>query len=137
MPSRPLSQPVLVTTFRLSAGVGSSWPLRMMRTRPGRSVSQIVPSAANASAHGATRPSATDLTMKFSGWGDVMLVAFGVAVGRGDDVVAVDEPPIVQPLSARLTRTAPAIRWGIVLMLAAQEMRGALYKDVLTNSSRF
>ena len=75
--------------------------------------------------------------MKFSGWGDVMLVAFGVAVGRGDEVVAVDEPPIVQPLSARLTRTAPAIRWGIVLMLAAQEMRGALYKDVLTNSSRF
>jgi len=93
----------------------------MMRTRPGRSVSQMVPSAAKASAQGATRPSATDLTVKLRGCGEASVVAVGVVEGRGDGVVAVDEPPNVQPLSTSPARTAPPTRWDIVLMLAAYD----------------
>src|SRR2546425_8273037 len=92
-----------------------------MRTRPGRSVSQMVPSVANASAQGATSPSATDFTVKVKGCGEASVVAVGVADGWGDELVAVDEPPKVQPLSTSPIMTAPPIRWDIVLMLAAYD----------------
>src|SRR5438552_3551648 len=121
MPSSPLSQPELLTTLRVRAGVPSSCPWRTIRTRPGLSVSQIAPSAAKASAQGATSPSATLVTLKLRGCGDVSDVVVGVAVGRGDDVVAVDEPPNVQPLSTSPARTPLAIRRDINPMLAAQD----------------
>src|SRR5215469_18843051 len=98
MPSRPSSQPVPVATWSVSAGAGSSCPFRRTRTRPGRSVSQMAPSAANASAHGATRFCATACTVNCSGLGGasvgtVVAVAAGVGLTLGLAALLPPEPP--------------------------------------------
>ncbi len=46
-------------------GLGSSTPLRMIRSRPGRSVTSISPVGRNARLHGLTRPEATTETRTF------------------------------------------------------------------------
>src|SRR5205814_7136587 len=124
IPRSPLSQPLAVTTFSVRAGGASSWPWRMIRTRPGRSVSQIEPSSANASAQGATRPSATVFTVKLSGPGEVRAVAVGLAVVLDPALgLALDPPPRLQPVTAtpisRVEMTAA--RRGTTPMLAGHD----------------
>src|SRR5438128_1266050 len=100
----------------------------MIRTRPGRSVSQIEPSSANASAQGATRPSATDFTVNLSGPGEVRAVAVGLAVVLDPALgVALDPPPRPQPVTARpISRVElTAARRGTTPMLARHHDRAS------------
>src|SRR5206468_5413268 len=99
----------------------------MIRTRPGRSVSQIEPSSANASAQGATRPSAIVFTLKLSGPGEVRAVAVGLAVVLDVAVgLALDPPPRLQPDTARPISSVDvaAARRGTTPMLARPHDHG-------------
>ena len=99
----------------------------MIRTRPGRSVSQIVPSSANASAQGATRPSATVFTVKLSGPAEARAVAVGLAVVLDVAVgLALDPPPRLQPDTARAINSVEvtAARRGTTPMLARPHDHG-------------
>src|SRR5262249_60793063 len=51
--------PSVLTRGRPAIGVGSSVPLRMTRSRPGRSVTSRLPSGRKAMAHGCDRPLVT------------------------------------------------------------------------------
>ncbi len=57
--------PSVLTRGTPAMGVGSSTPLRMMRSRPGRSVTSMLPSGRNARLHGCERPLVTTLTRIF------------------------------------------------------------------------
>ena len=79
IPRSPPSQPGCWATLNVSAGLLKTCPLRMMRTRPGRSVNQIVPSLPNARAQGALRPFASDWTLKLRGPGAASPEGLGLA----------------------------------------------------------
>ena len=90
-------------------------------------MSQIEPSSANASAQGATRPSATDFTVNFSGPGEVRAVAVGLAVVLDPALgLALDPPPRLQPDTARPINSVEvtAARRGTRPMLARHHDQG-------------
>src|SRR5215472_4704967 len=81
MPSRPSSHPLAVATLIVTAGSLTSRPPRMTRTRPGRSVSQALPSLAKSIAQGATRSWATDCWLSCSGPGGLRVDGVGDRAG--------------------------------------------------------
>src|SRR2546429_9096772 len=109
----------------------------MTRTRPGRSVSQRLPCAAKASAHGAPRFAATVWWLSFNVPGGRMVGAgVGVvAAGRGDGEAAAFPGRAVEPHAASVTTAARAARLlrsaMSTLPPAASAIRRALLSRVL------